>query len=362
MSARRLERLREQLCQENLEAVLVTEPKNRRYLSGFSGSAGQLLITREEQFLFTDFRYQEQAAQEAPLFQLYLQHTAPWADLVRLVADNQVQRLGFEGKHCTVAAYRELKALLPGHCQLLDTSLEKLRFVKDAGELAAITAAVRIADEAFAHILTVLRPGLEERQVAAELEHAMRCLGSERPAFDTIVASGSRGALPHGRASAKKLLPGEFVTMDFGAVYEGYHSDITRTVCLGQATAAQKESYALVLAAQKAAVAAIRPGLLGCEVDAVARQMLTAAGYGAYFGHGLGHALGLDIHEEPRLSPQNTQQPLQEGMVVTVEPGIYLPGQYGIRIEDTVRVSAAGAVVLTASDKELIEIVCKNGG
>ena len=359
MNELRLQRLRQHLVAAGLDAVWVTNPQNRCYLSGFSGSAGMLLLTTDTQQLFTDFRYQEQAVAEAPLYELCLYKGIAAKALTEVIASSGIRRLGFESKHCTVAAYKELQALLPVECELIDTELEPLRFVKDEEELKAIREAVRIADAAFAHILSYLRPGLEERQVAAELEQRMRCLGSERPAFDTIVASGVRGALPHGVASEKKLALGEWVTMDFGAVYRGYHSDITRTVCLGPATDQQKEAYALVLAAQKAGVAAIRPGRLGCEIDAVARDILTAAGYGDYFGHGLGHSLGLAIHEEPRLSSLNTQQALQENMVVTVEPGIYLPGQYGIRIEDTVRVSDAGAVILTESDKELIEIACK---
>ncbi len=359
MNELRLQRLRRHLAEAGLDAVWVGNAQNRRYLSGFSGSAGLLLITAETQQLFTDFRYHEQAATEAPLYELCLYKGAAAKALAEIVCRKGIRRLGFESKHCTVAAYKELQALLPVECELIDTELEPLRFVKDEEELEAIREAVRIADAAFTHILGYLRPGLEERQVAAELEQHMRCLGSERPAFDTIVASGVRGALPHGVASEKKLAVGDWITMDFGAVYRGYHSDITRTVCLGPATEQQKAAYSLVLAAQKAGVAAIRPGKLGCEVDAVSRDILTKAGYGEYFGHGLGHSLGLAIHEEPRLSSLNTQQVLQENMVVTVEPGIYLPGQYGIRIEDTVRVSDAGAVVLTESDKELIEIACK---
>ena len=227
--------------------------------------------------------------------------------------------------------------------------------VKDADEIAAIRRACAIADAAFAHIITVIRPGMTECEVAAEMEYFMRREGSERPAFTTIVASGVRGSLPHGVASTKEIAHGELVTMDFGAVYEGYCSDITRTICVGRADAHQRERYDAVLAAQERALAALHPGVTGIEADRVARDALAEKNLAQYFGHGLGHSLGLEIHEEPRLS-KSCPVALQENMLITDEPGIYIPGWGGIRIEDTVLITHDGAEPLTHAPKEFIEI------
>ena len=234
-------------------------------------------------------------------------------------------------------------------------SLDALRMVKDADEIAAIRRACAIADAAFAHIITVIRPGMTECEVAAEMEYFMRREGSERPAFTTIVASGVRGSLPHGVASTKEIAHGELVTMDFGAVYEGYCSDITRTICVGRADAHQRERYDAVLAAQERALAALHPGVTGIEADRVARDALAEKNLAQYFGHGLGHSLGLEIHEEPRLS-KSCPVALQENMLITDEPGIYIPGWGGIRIEDTVLITHDGAEPLTHAPKEFIEI------
>ena len=228
---------------------------------------------------------------------------------------------------------------------------------KDAGELKLLQKSMDISQQAFAKIMPLIKPGVSEAFISLELEFAMRRLGAEGKAFDFIVASGTRSALPHGVASDKLLAAGDFVTLDFGAVYKGYHSDMTRTLCLGPASEKQREIYALVLKAQEAGCQAVRPGKSGKEIDAVARQIINEAGYGEYFGHGLGHGLGLMIHEEPRLSPLG-ERILKAGMPVTVEPGIYLPGWGGVRIEDTVVVSADGCVNLTQhTGKKLLEII-----
>jgi Xaa-Pro aminopeptidase/Xaa-Pro dipeptidase len=251
--------------------------------------------------------------------------------------------------------YTKLAESIP-NLTLVPVQLDTLRMVKDANEVASIRKAVEIADQAFSQILTFIKPGMSEQAVAVELEYYMSKFGSEKTAFDTIMASGKRGALPHGRASQKIIEAGDFVTMDFGAVYQGYHSDITRTICMGAATERQRQIYDIVLQAQLAGVKATKPGKLGRDVDAVSRKVIEDAGFGEYFGHGLGHSLGLNIHEDPRLAPANTHTALMENMVVTVEPGIYLPDWGGVRIEDTVLINADGCQILTASTKQLIEI------
>lgn len=351
----RVRLLRECMTKQGLAAVVVTKPENRRYFSGFTGSAGTLLISAESAQLFTDFRYVEQAATQAPYFQIERYNGQVFTALKEVIDAKQWNAIGFEKNDVTFAVYEELLTVAPAEVWN-PLVLDQLRMQKDAEELKLTRKAVEIADAAFQHVLTLIRPGLTEKEVAWELENHMRRMGSQKPAFDTIVASGVRGALPHGRASEKVINSGELVTMDFGAVYEGYHSDMTRTICVGKADAKQREVYEVVRKAQLAGVAAVQAGKLGQEVDAVARQVIADAGYGDYFGHGLGHGVGLAIHEEPRLSPANTTIALDPGMLVTVEPGIYIPEWGGIRIEDTVLVSANGCEILTASSKELIEI------
>lgn len=275
--------------------------------------------------------------------------------LADVVKEFNANIVGFEGDFITYDGHHELmKCLSP--VNLVPVQLDALRMTKDDSEVDLIKKAVEIADHAFSKILLFIKPGMSEQDVALELEYYMRKLGAEKPAFDTIMASGKRGALPHGRASQKIIEIGDFVTMDFGAVYQGYHSDITRTVCIGKASEKQREIYETVLAAQLAGVQAVTPGKFGKEIDAVSRKIITNAGFGNFFGHGLGHGLGLNIHEDPRLSPTDIHNVLMENMVVTVEPGIYLPDWGGVRIEDTVLVSANGCQILTASSKELIEI------
>ena len=228
--------------------------------------------------------------------------------------------------------------------------------IKDAKEIELIRKAVQISDEAFSHVIKIIKAGMTEKEVAAEIEYQMCKLGSERPAFQTIVASGLRGSLPHGIASDKVIQEGELVTMDFGAVYKGYHSDITRTVCVGKASQKQKELYHIVLDAQLSGVAAVQEGRKNNAVDSAARYVIIQNGYGKYFGHGLGHGVGLEIHEWPRLSPKAEPMTLASGMIVTVEPGIYLPDWGGIRIEDTVLVTSNGYDKLTQSTKKLLEL------
>jgi Xaa-Pro aminopeptidase len=352
----RLERSKELLQQQQIQALLVTKPENRLYFSGFTGSAGALVITKEKSVLFTDFRYIEQATKQTTDFEIIRHGPDFWQSLVEWLNSQGVERLGFESDFLTVELYNKVKQSAP-ELILCPVKLDELRIVKDESEQALLMKAAQIADQAFQRLLPAIRPGVTENEVAVELEYQMRQLGSAKPAFDTIVASGVRGSLPHGLPTSRKLLLGDFVTLDFGAVYEGYHSDMTRTVCVGKASDKQKQLYQIVLAAQLAGIAAVKSGIACNEVDAVSRSVITEAGYGEFFGHGLGHSVGLAIHEEPRFSP-NCSTILAANMILSVEPGIYLPGFGGVRIEDVVVVSDTGCKVLTASSKELIELDC----
>ncbi len=352
----KLERSAALLDKYQLQALLITKPENRLYWSGFSGSAGALVLSSGQSVLFTDFRYIEQATKQAADFEVIRHGPDFWQTLAQWLKRSGIERLGFEQDFFTVELYEKLQQAAP-FLTLFPVKLDDWRAVKDSSEQALLAKAVQIADQAFKRVLPVIRPGVTELTVAVELEHHMRQLGSAKPAFDTIVASGVRGSLPHAEPTDRVIQSGEFVTMDFGAVYQGYHSDITRTVCVGKASAKQQEIYHTVLAAQLAGIAAVKSGGVCDEVDAVARKLIADAGYGEFFGHGLGHSVGLAIHEEPRLSP-TCHTILAENMVVTVEPGIYLPGFGGVRIEDLVVVSCAGCKILTASRKELIELDC----
>lgn len=351
----RLSKLRSLLSDQGLDAVIVSKPENRRYLSGFTGTSGFLVISQNSAKLITDFRYIEQAENQAQGFEIVRHGTNPLETVSSVLDELKSAKCAFESEYLTYNVYHSLQDKLKS-VELKPLVIDGLRMIKDTHELGLIKTAVEIADAAFTHILSFLRPGITELAVAAELEYFMRKQGAERAAFDTIVASGYRGALPHGIASEKQIEPGDFVTMDFGAVYHGYHSDITRTVCIGKATEKQQFIYDLVLKAQHAGLRAVQVGQVGKAVDLVARQIIQDAGYGDYFGHGLGHGVGLAIHEAPALSPGNTTIVLAENMLVTVEPGVYLPDWGGVRIEDTVRVSEANCEILTSSDKKLIEI------
>ncbi len=355
MIQRRLKTLYELMIKHHLDGIVVTKPENRLYFSGFTGSAGMLVISRTQApRLLTDFRYVEQAKQQASLYQIIRHGATVYDSLAETVNELGLDRIGFESDFITWEIYQKLANCLSER-QLSPVKLDGLRVVKDPTELTLLTKAVEIADAAFNQTLPMIKPGVTELDIALELEYRMRKLGAEKPAFDTIVASGVRSALPHGRASNKTIETGDFITIDFGAVFAGYHSDMTRTVVAGTADARQREIYRLVLKAQLTGINAVKAGKTGREVDRAAREVIANAGYGDYFGHGLGHGVGLFIHEEPRLSPAGDIK-LAADMVVSVEPGIYLPGWGGVRIEDLVVVSADGCKILTASSKDLIEL------
>ncbi len=351
----RLAKLRKFLQKNGVEAVLINSLENISYFSGFRGDDSFVLVTPRCAVILTDFRYVEQARRQSSCCEV-IEYKKSLFDAVAAVYEKErIQTAGFEGDAYSYNQYTKLAAAFPAVYKPLD--LTPLRMVKDEAELKKLKQAVAISDAAFRHVLTILRAGLTEVAVAAELENVMRRLGSERPAFATIVASGARGSLPHGTATQKPIACGDFVTMDFGAVYEGYHSDMTRTVCIGKANAKQREIYATVLEAQLLGTKTIRAGKSCKDVDAAVRQYLASAGYGKYFGHGLGHGVGLAIHELPHLSPKSAADALlTRNMTVTIEPGVYLPKWGGVRIEDTVAVTENGCEILTASDKQLLEI------
>jgi Xaa-Pro aminopeptidase len=358
MSQSRLARLRAAMQKAQLPAFLVTDPINVAYLTGFTGSTAALVITPEEALFVTDARYTVQAQRECPGFDI--RETEITQGLMdRVAAEVKAlgrAPLGIEGESITVSRFEKLKTELAGiELRPTDEVVETLRAVKDEGEIDLIRAAGGIVDRAFEFILTQVRPGIPERDLATEIEYFMKKAGSEKEAFDTIVASGIRSALPHGRASDKPLEAGDFVTFDYGARVGGYHSDITRTIVLGAATDRQREVHQVVLEAQQAGIAALRSGMSGKQVDSVARDRIAARGFGDYFGHGLGHSLGRHVHDGGGLT-QRADLTLAAGMVMTVEPGIYIENWGGVRIEDDVVVRDGGAEVLTHARRELIEV------
>lgn len=361
----RAERVARRLDELGLDALLVTNPENRRYLSGFTGhdsgadSAGALIVSGARVTLITDGRYTEQAERECPGVRV-VKRDGDFAPLAaQLLRESGATRVGFEATHLTVALRDDIDAALASgegaRPELMPTRdvVERLRVVKDADEMAAIERAVAITDETFLHLTGYLQPGQSERQVAREIERYMLERGAEGLAFDTIVASGPNAALPHATPTDRALALGETIIIDMGARFGGYCSDMTRTVCLGEPGEEAQRVYGAVLRAQEACERGLRPGLNGKQADALARDVLTQEGYGDQYLHSTGHGLGLEIHEDPRLKKTGEQYVLEPGMVVTVEPGAYVGGWGGVRIEDTVVMTEAGIRVLTTSPKRL---------
>ena len=353
----RVKKVQRKLKEENLDALLVTTLTNVRYLSGYSGSNGLMVITPDRSFFLTDFRYWEQAKKEVKDSKIIFGERDLFDDLPKLeILKSRRAKLGFESENLNCSLYRRLKTLLP---QVLFVPAEKfvesLMVTKDQEELKKIKKAVAITDMVFSQILTFVQPGITELDLAAEIEYMMKKNGADNPAFDTIVASGPRSALPHGKASGKKIKQGEFVTFDMGALVEGYCADLTRTVVVGKAKPRQKKIYDVVLKAQKKAIRSARAGLECKKLDKIARDIIKKAGLGKYFGHGLGHGIGLLVHALPRVSSKSDEV-LMPGMVVTIEPGVYIPKWGGVRIEDDVLITRKGCEVLTQSPKNLLEI------
>jgi len=347
----RIERLRAILDEQRLDGVLIQSVENRTYLTGFTGTAGVAVISHREAMLLVDFRYVERAAEEARGFEIIRAERQLLETLAAVVKARGWKRLGFESETVAMKQYREyVERLAPAELVAVD-GIDRIRWVKEPAELERIQAAVAVADAAFAHIQGYLHPGVVERDVATELACYMRRHGAEHEAFDAIVASGPQSSRPHAGASDRKMAGGDFVTLDFGARVHGYVSDCTRTLVLGPASARHREIYSIVLKALETALAGLKPGMTGREGDALARTVIADAGYGDAFGHGLGHGVGLAVHEGPVLSPRGDAT-LQPGMVVTVEPGVYLSGWGGVRIEDLVVITENGCQNLTRAPKE----------
>ena len=359
---RRIGQLRRRLTKAGLPGLVVTHLPDIRYLSGFTGSSAALAVTRRAARLFTDGRYTAQAAEEVSAAQVQIAASSPAVAAVEwLAAQRGVKIAGFDPARTTVAELARWKAALPARLRrgflsaLADPLVEPLRWVKDEDELALMAEAALVGCKLFEHILGFIRSGLREIEVAAELEHRARLLGAEGMSFDTIAASGARSALPHGRATSARLPRRGFLTLDFGVILKGYCSDMTRTVFLGKPRAKERNAYQAVLDAQQAGVAAVTAGACCGDVDEAARSVLRRAGLAEAFTHSTGHGVGLEIHESPRIGAGQTAR-LLAGMVVTIEPGVYLAGQFGIRIEDMVVVTRTGGQVLTPAPKALIEL------
>ena len=349
---RAFEKIREIFEKHGLDSVLITNLDNVRYLSGFTGSEGSILIAKNGSSFLTGSRYVTQASEQAIGFTVR-EYENFERELSDFVSKSRLKSLGFEPAYITFESYSKLADKLHD-TQLIaiDGGLDSIRDIKDISEQKLIQGAVRIASESYLQILESIRPGTAEREIALEMEHLMRKNGAEKVSFDTIVASGKRAALPHGIAGEKKIKKGEFVVIDYGARYQGYHSDETQTVVVGKPTSKQKKVYQAVKDAQESAFEAIKPGVDVTKIDSAARDSINKAGFGKYFKHGTGHGVGLAVHEMPRISPSG-KGTVEEGMVFTIEPGIYIPNWGGVRIEDMVRVTAVGHEKLTYLSKDL---------
>ncbi|MBD3402664.1 M24 family metallopeptidase [candidate division GN15 bacterium] len=358
MSTRRITGLRQRIKKENLDGMVITHGDHVRYLTGYTGTNGLLVVTMKEALFFTDFRYTDQAKKQVKGAKCLI------ADKGDLIANLQNYpklngmnwRYGFAPDYFTVGEFNHLAGVLDNAIMVeAGDVLRDLGWVKEKNEIQSIEKAVEISDEALARVLGLVKPGIRESELAAELEYQMIMLGSEKRAFETIVASGYRSAMPHGVASQKKLKKDEFVTFDFGATVDGYVSDITRTVVVGKATKRQKRVYDIVLRSQLAGIKKVKAGVMGREVDETCRKIIRKAGYGKNFGHGTGHGIGFYIHTGPRVSPISEDK-LQANNVITIEPGIYISGWGGVRIEDDVVVTRKGGRVLNKAEKKLLEL------
>ncbi len=352
--SKKLDKLRATFDGREIDALLVSAPENRRYMSGFTGSAGYLLISLKDAVLATDFRYIEQSQQQAPDFSIErIAGSLTW--LPDKMSEMGVRNLGFESDHMTVAIHSKMTKALEEdgrEATMVATTgiVEELRAVKTPEEIELLTRAVEIADEAMDRVGPAIEPGMTEEEVAWELEKAMRELGAEGPSFDTIVGAGPNGALPHHRADSTVIMAGDPVVIDMGARYQGYCSDLTRTLFIGEADDTFRKIYNTVLRAQLEAEARVTAGMTGKDTDAIARDVIVEAGHGDDFGHSLGHGIGLAVHESPGVGP-NSDGTIEDGMVFTIEPGIYLPGWGGVRIEDMAVMENGRARVLSRARK-----------
>ncbi|MFQ6369147.1 M24 family metallopeptidase [Enterococcus hirae] len=349
----RVEKLLKKMQEENLDSFLITSPYNLRYLTNFTGTTGLAVITLEKAFFITDFRYTEQAAAQAQGFEIIKNVGPIFEEVADLVQKEGLRELGFEETTVSFLEYSVLEEIIDAQLIPISGMIEELREIKDEEEIAIIEKACSIADLAYDHILKMIQPGMTEIEVANQLDFYMRSLGASGVSFETIVASGLRSAMPHGVASKKIIEQGDLITIDFGCYYEGYVSDMTRTFAIGDPGEQLKEIYQIVLEAQLAVLEVAKPGVTGKQLDAVARDYITKHGYGEAFGHSTGHGIGLEIHEGPNVSVRAEKQ-FVPGNIITDEPGIYLPGIGGVRIEDDLLITSDGNRVLTHSPKELI--------
>jgi Xaa-Pro aminopeptidase len=359
----RQKKLRDHLATTRFDALLVSHLPNIRYLCGFTGSAGLLLVAEAGSVFFTDVRYDTQGREEVKGAKVVIARAAllsalgEWIGARRGKSRSKGWTVGIEAEHLTVAERKRLADLLPSGVRLRNAPglVERARMVKDDEELGLIRAAVQLGATLFERALEVLRLGVKESEVAAEMEYAARRAGAEEMSFPTIIASGARSALPHGRATQQAIAPGGFVVCDFGVILAGYCSDQTRTVWVGGASEEARQAYESVREAQEAAIAAVQPGVSVGDVDAAARKVLRKAGLGRYFTHSTGHGVGLEIHEAPRVAA-GQKEVLKSGMVITIEPGVYFPGKWGVRIEDMVAVTEGGCEVLTPTSKDFLAV------
>jgi Xaa-Pro aminopeptidase len=357
----RQKKLREHLATTRFDALLISHLPNIRYLCGFTGSAGLLLVEERGSVFFTDVRYDTQAHEEVKGAKVVIAPKAVLSGLGEFLGARRKRvrgwTIGLEAEHFTIAEKKRLAQVRPAGVRLKDAPsiVERARMVKDDDELERIRAAVALGAKLFERALEVLRPGVKETEVAAEMELAARRGGAEQMSFPTIIASGARSALPHGRASDHAIPPGGFVVCDFGVILSGYCSDQTRSVWVGAVSEDARKAYEAVREAQQAAIDAVRPGVPVGEVDAAARKVLRKAGFGRYFTHSTGHGVGLEIHETPRVA-DGQREVLQPGTVITIEPGVYFPGKWGLRIEDMVAVTASGCEVITPTSKNFVAV------
>lgn len=348
-----INKIRQRLQEENCDAFISMNRISRRYLTNFTGSAGLVWIGDQTNILVTDFRYTEQAREQCPDWQVIQQQNNTLLDSIKHLIDKyKAKRIAFESEYITVDQLNQWQQKLSVEFVVTKDWVLDMRMVKNNDEIKCIATAARLTDQALANVIPMIKPGIREVEIALELEYAMRRLGAEAIAFDPIVGSGPRGALPHALPGARKIKKGDFIVIDMGCVYQGYCSDMTRTLLVGDPTEKHLEIYNLVLKAQLAALEVVKPGIAGKQVDSTARKLISDAGYGDNFGHALGHGVGLEIHENPRLSPHGEHE-LVPGMVVTVEPGIYLTGWGGVRIEDLVVVTDYGREILSQTSKDL---------
>lgn len=349
----RVKNVQDKLSKYNIDALLVTNMFNVRYLANFTGTTGLVVITKDEAYFVTDFRYTEQAAEEAKGYTIVKNEGTIFEEVAKIVKENKIEKLGFEQENITYAVYHQINDIIP--CDLVPVAglVEKLREVKTEDEINIIKEAINITEKAYDYILGFVKPGKTEIEVANELDFYMRNEGATSVSFDTIVASGIRSAMPHGVASDKVIEEGDMVTIDFGCYYKGYVSDMTRTFAVGDPGEQMKEIYEIVYQANKKVNEVAKAGMTGAELDAIARDYITEKGYGPQFGHTLGHGIGLEVHEGPSLSFRNEDK-LVVNNIVTNEPGIYVPGLGGVRIEDDLVIKEDGAEILMTTPKELI--------